>query len=661
VTINVHYSISQLPPLGSYEPRLADDRIGYFLTVIKDFSKEDPHDRFVRYVNRWDLEKADSSAPLSPPKEPIVFWLERTIPYKYRQPIREGIEEWNKAFERIGFANAIEVRQQPDAPRNESDEWDPADIEHNTFRWITSGAGFAMGPSRVDPRTGQILDADIIFDADFLQFWQEEYETFTPKGIELLTGGPIEIEDYRKQQHQMPFGGHRHGPLCMCNLLGGKSYDLAMASAVMATRTQSEKDLEKLILQALKDTTMHEVGHTLGLRHNFKASTYYSLEEANDPSKTSQTGLTASVMDYTPVNMRPKDEEQGDYYSTTLGPYDYWAIEYGYKPLSEGTEGEVEQLEEIASKSGEPGHAYATDENTRGIDPDPLANRWDFGDDPIAFAKMQAELVGETWPKIVEKTIEEGEGYQQARRAFGILLGTHGRAMFFAARFIGGMHTSRSHKGDEHAEPPFAIVSAEKQREALEILENEVFSDKPFQFPPELYNHLAPTWWSHWGTQYTDRADYPAHEVILLWQDRILSKLLSSLTLSRLHDAEVKVPEDEDALTVAELIERLTNTIFSETETVASGEFTNRKPAISSLRRNLQRTYLQHLSDLALGRTAAPEDAQTIAYAELSALEGRIDKLLERDIALDSYTRAHLQETSDRIEKVRDARMLVTP
>ena len=175
VTINVHYSISRLPQTG-YKPRLADDRVGYFLTVLKDFSKKIDDDRFVRYINRWDLRKADPTAELSPPKKPIIFWLEKTVPFEYRKPIREGILEWNKAFEKAGFANAIEVRQQPDDA-----DWDPEDINYNTFRWITSSAGFAMGPSRVNPTTGQILDADIIFDADFLQYWQQEYEIVTPE------------------------------------------------------------------------------------------------------------------------------------------------------------------------------------------------------------------------------------------------------------------------------------------------------------------------------------------------------------------------------------------------------------------------------------------------------------------------------------------------
>jgi hypothetical protein len=208
VTVNVHYSISRLPKTD-YQPRLADDRIGYFLTVVKDFSKAEDEDRFVRYINRWHLEKSDPSADKSPPKEPIVFWLEKTIPFKYRKPIRDGIEEWNKAFEEAGFYNAVEVRQQPDDAT-----WEPGDVRYNTFRWITAGAGFAMGPSRVDPTSGQILDADIIFDSDFLQFWKQEYETYTPDGIEALTGGPLDIASYQEAQRQRPkhlHPGHHAG------------------------------------------------------------------------------------------------------------------------------------------------------------------------------------------------------------------------------------------------------------------------------------------------------------------------------------------------------------------------------------------------------------------------------------------------------------------
>ena len=169
-TLYVHYSISRLPETG-YQPRLADDCVGYFLTVIKDFSKVGQDDQFVRYIDCWDLRKAEPSAEVSPPVTPIVVWIEKTVPYKYRGAVREGILEWNKAFERAGFSNAIEVRQQPDDAT-----WDPEDIRYNTFRWITANAGFAMGPARTNPLTGQILDADVIFDADFIEIWTKQLE-----------------------------------------------------------------------------------------------------------------------------------------------------------------------------------------------------------------------------------------------------------------------------------------------------------------------------------------------------------------------------------------------------------------------------------------------------------------------------------------------------
>ncbi|QGJ70104.1 Metal-dependent peptidase [Planctomycetales bacterium 10988] len=662
LSVDVHYSISRLPNNG-YQPRLADPRVGYFLTAVKDFSKPEGEDRFIRYVNRWNLKKADASADLSPPAKPIIFWMEKTIPYKYRSAIREGILEWNRAFEKVGFLDAIEVRQQ-----SERDTWMPEDVNYNTFRWITAGAGFAMGPSRVNPYTGEILDADIIFDADFVNFWKVEYETLTPESIARMTGGALDLAGYQKERESMS-PTMRHWADCQCHLSHGFASQAAFGSTVLAARhglAASKPMLERMILQGLKEVTMHEVGHTLGLRHNFKASTMLTLNEANNPEITDEKGMVASVMDYNPTNIVPKGQEQGDYYTETIGPYDYWAIEYGYKPLAGSTSDEEEALREIASKGAAEGLDYATDEDTRGIDPDPLSNRFDLGKDPLNYAKQQASLVDEIWPNLLEQVVDDGEGYQKARRAFGMLLSIYGRSMFFASRYVGGLYVHRDHKGDPEARPPFVVVEAEKQRESLALLEEKVFNDKPFEFPPELYNYLAITKWSHWGMSDPARTDYPVHEYILLWQDRILSQLLSSLTLERLHDSELKVPGDQDVLTSAELLERLTDAIFSEVTNLEEGEYTNRQPAISSLRRNLQRSYLKRLSNLALGRTSSPQDCQTVAYYELVTLQGEIKQLLagkgrgEKSIKLDTYTKAHLMESLQRIDKVLNARLTLS-
>jgi hypothetical protein len=367
-------------------------------------------------------------------------------------------------------------------------------------------------------------------------------------------------------------------------------------------------------------------------------------------------------MDYNPVNIMPEGMPQGDYFSTTIGPYDVWAIEYGYKPLAGGSpEAELAELKKIASRSGAKGLAYASDGNARGIDPDPHSTRFDLGDNLVEFAKSQAKLVAESCPHLIADMTDDGEGYQRARRAFSVLLARHGQVMFSAAHYIGGLYVSRSHKGDADAPQPLEIVAPERQREALALLEEQVFSDQPFNFPPELYNHLAASHWEHWGTQIVERGDYPVHEMIFMWQDRIVSKLLSPLTLSRLHDSELKVSADADALTSAELLERLTKAVYAEVDSAKAGEYTNRKPAISSVRRNLQRGYLRRMSQLALGYTSAPADCQTVAFAELGRLKTRIDTLLAGDLKLDSYTRAHLEETSARIAKVVDARMLVAP
>jgi hypothetical protein len=474
VTVTVHYSLSLLPQ-NAYRPRLADDRVGYFVTALKDFSQQVDEDRFVRYINRWNLEKADPKAAVSPPKKPIVFWIEKTVPFRYRAAIRDGIEAWNEAFEKAGFANAIEVRQQPDQT-----DWDPEDVNYNTFRWITAGQGFAMGPSRVNPRTGQILDADIIFDADFLQFWRQEYETFTPQSVARLTGG-----DPPGRRAGAWTSDHDDCPTCRaagmaaCQIFDGHARETALAAAALAAAAPgglSEAEKEKLVIQGLTLVTMHEVGHTLGLRHNFKGSAFRSLADINDVAKTSSGGASTSVMDYIPVNIMPKGRTQGDYYAARLGAYDVWAIEYGYRPLAASSpEGELGELEKIAGRSGEPALAYATDEDTEWGDPDPLSNRFDLGDDLVAFARARAELVAQVMPVVVERMATRdadgsGGGYERVRQAFGVLLATHGKAMDTAARLIGGLVTSRSHRGDANARPPFTVVPPAKQREATSHL-----------------------------------------------------------------------------------------------------------------------------------------------------------------------------------------------
>jgi len=258
---------------------------------------------------------------------------------------------------------------------------------------------------------------------------------------------------------------------------------------------------------------------------------------------------------------------------------------------------------------------------------------------------------------LVERITAEGESYHRARRAFNILLSEYGIATHLASRFVGGVYVHRDHKGDPDARPPYVIVDRKKQREALTFLEERAFGKDSYQYPPKLYNYLGHSNWSHWGTTILPRVDYPIHEVMLIWQDRVLAQLLSSTTLNRLVDSELKVPADQEAFTAAELLERLTTAIFSELDGLKAGKFTNRKPAINSLRRGLQRRYLKRLAGLAMGTAYAPVDCQSVAYVELEALEARIKQVLAGEAQLDSYSRAHLSQCAVRIRKVLEARL----
>ena len=553
-----------------------------------------------------------------------------------------------------------------------------------------------MGPSRANPYTGQILDADIIFDAGFLDHWKMTFEDLNPSGIAAMTGGPFDmVKSYDKfrdtkaktgmSQHCILSNGMAQQLSFAATLLDGKADDTGDSDSEDKDGKEADKDgekkvkteeekkkeaaevakrraalLEKMIMQGLKEVAMHEVGHTLGLRHNFKASKFRTLEEANDP-KLAAEGMVASVMDYVPANVVPKGQKQGDFFPQTVGPYDIWAIQYGYTPMSGGTTGEKASLEKIAARSGEPGHAYATDEDTTSYSPDPDSNRFDFGKDPLRFADQQATLVQEAMDNLVDRVVKDGDDYTKARRAFNILLSKHGQAMFFVSRYIGGLKTSRSHKGDKDGKLPFEPVHVKMQRDAMKMLEAQVFSDAPYNVDPAIYNHLGPSNWSHWGASRTTRPDFPIHDYINMWQDRVLSQLLSYNNLDRLHDTELKIPADQDAFTTAELIERLTAAIFSEVSTVKKGDYTNRKPAISSLRRNLQRTYLKNLSNVALGNGFVPQDAQTVAYYELGDLQAKIIKMMKnKNLGLDTYTKAHLKETSERINKVLKADLTIS-
>jgi len=689
-TIVVHYGLSLLPEDG-YQPRQADDRVGHFLTVVKDFNSDNRETSFLRYVNRWRLERADTDPKhkdkLSAPKKKIVFWIEKSVPDEYRAYVREGILEWNKAFEKVGFRDAIEVRQQ------ENEDFDPEDINYNTFRWITTDRGFAMGPSRVNPLTGEILDADIIFDASMVRFYKQEHQIWRGEnGME--PASPMQAFKLGlglPDPHSLPQNGGwsdapkslkpgdprtrlwaaRHG-ICQCG--SHVSSELGLAMMAMADRgllKTGDKVPEELIGQAIKEVTMHEVGHTLGLRHNFKASTMLKNDQLHDIAITRKQGLVGSVMDYAPVNLAPKGVKQGDYFTTTLGPYDYWAIEYAYKPLSGGTEGEADELKKIATKCASPGHDYATDEDMYGAN-DPLVNVWDLGADPMKFAMERMTLSEDLMKGLAERVVEKGEGYQRARQAFSMLLAQYGNAAFLISSNVGGEHMHRDHAGDPSGRDPFVPVKSARQREALKYLQEHILTDKPFRFSPDLLRKLGADRWSHWGNEgaMAGGVDYPINERVLRIQGVVLGQLLDGEVLARIQNNALKADKGEEPLLVADVFRALTDSVWSDLPAKPDA-----KPGTSSvIRRNLQREHLKDLTTLVLGKRPsggfvisigsgsgrmAPPDARSLARMHLRDIQKRVVRVLDNEKSLDDTTRAHLEECNDRIGKVLSASMQV--
>jgi hypothetical protein len=711
ITLVMHYSLVKMPE-GGYRPRLADQRVGYFLNATKDFGSTDPDTTFVRRINRWRLEKADPDAKLSPPKKQIVWWVEDTVPHEYRPYVEAGILEWNKAFEKIGFRNAVSVRWQ-----NDQDSFDPEDINYCTFRWVTTPMTFAMSNLRSNPVTGEMIDGDVIFDASWIRYWQQEHAYLVAVGAEgdgekgtttlgvgdiispMLAvqrgyGMPMSL---RGQMGRIPLQSTLNGEKTIaavpgtwssfhaalsrkapntgccaaCQYAASMQAQFRMVSMALAAKGGPAELPEEMLGQVIKSVVMHEVGHSLGLRHNFRASNMLPMKDLHNTKITREKGLVGSVMDYTPVNIARAGEEQGDYATTTLGPYDYWAIEYAYKPISGD---EKEELKKIAARSPEPELDFATDEDLYDSY-DPRDNVYDLSSNPLEFAKHRIELANDVLKEMDKNLVRDGESWARLRPAFLTVLQQYGDAAYVATRYIGGRHIARDARG-ESSRDPVSPVSGEEQRTALKFIADNILIDQPIPIRPELLRRVSSEHWMHWGSSAgvsSSQVAVPYFDYIEAIQNIAISEMFGDGSrFDMIENNEALVDADGEPLKMAEVFRTFTDAVWSDINKINDSKEDEQSLALSKVRRNMQRVYMQNLVNIVLGPknndswityaffsnqgNSFPADARALARQHLKEIHSLISGVLKKEnVTIDELSRAHLGEISDQLEKTLNA------
>ena len=636
-----HMSISAIED-SDYSSRIEDDRVGYFTTMYQDYSNTLQEDPYVRYINRWNLKKENPHEKLSKPVKPIIFWLENTIPREFRQAVTDGILGWNRAFEKIGFIDAMVVKQMPDDAT-----WDPADVRYNTIRWIVQPeSAYAVGPSRANPYTGELYDADIRISNDYVRFYFDDYKNFIePLMIE------NNIEDFWLENKDFS----HHDESKTCNYGEYLKHKMSFTWNYLVSKdmvVDSHDEMLKFVQDGIIDLLLHEVGHTLGLRHNFKASSVFSYEELSNPTFTEIYGVTGSVMDYNATNLL---DGGNNYFQTKPGPYDYWAIEFGYSEKPYGSDiSDKDWLELIALKSTEPWLAYGTDEDAIGTSIDPLTSRRDMTSDPIKFYGHQIKIANEYWLNLSTNFEKDGERYPKLRSVFYQGLYEYYGASRNLPKFIGGIHHSRHHIGQNNNLLPLTVVTADEQRRALYFLIDNILDSDAFNFSPSFLNKLAPERYDDFKGRLwrMSRLDFPIHNIVRNLQRSTLIRIHDPRIIHRVHDNVLKVQKRDDKFTIIELFNTVSDELWSELNGIEE---------INSFRRETQSFYIDLLTIIYFDKNSLfPRDTKSISYSTLRKIRINISEALPYYVFEDETTSAHLRSMINKIDSILDAQVVMT-
>ncbi|HLK57071.1 MAG TPA: zinc-dependent metalloprotease [Chthonomonadaceae bacterium] len=634
IPLKVVYNLFPLPVDDGYVPRLSDGRIGYFPIEFQSFDDDSKANTKVHYISRWNLQKADPNLALSPPKKPIVFWLDNAIPLEYRDTVRDALLMWNPAFERIGIKDAIVVKQMPD-----NADWDPADTRYNVVLWIASeSSAYARADPRVNPITGEILGGKIIVDANFVRGIKMERQT--------LVNPAAQIEDPNPIPHQ----GNKSRFVCemgegmmMQAQFGWMALDMLNASVAPITEVEYTR-------QYLRESVAHEMGHILGLRHNFVASSYHTADELGNGDLIHKTGLTGSLMDYNAFNVFALKKKGVEYFASALGPYDKWAIEYGYVQTGAQTpEAERDRLQLIASRDNQPGLGYESDEVADSFDPN--VTRFDMGKDPLDYWTKNFQVTRYLLFNLDQREPKHGESYWEFTRSFNGLMNYYASSAANTLRYIGGLHYNRNHRGDWAEKPTLAPISGEDQRRALNLLNTFIFSEEAFAFPKSYFVKMTDNPMGGLTLQsfLSGGNSFPIKDQLAGVQTAVLKRLFSSSVLSRISNNEFKVAKPSQTLTLPELFNSIHGTVWSE---LKGGK------SITELHRQLQRADIDVLITMSVSPSGGtPDDARMLAWNELRQLKTQIAAV--KDVSKDTYTHIHLEESLMRINRALNAQQTI--
>ncbi|GAB1855525.1 zinc-dependent metalloprotease [Flavobacteriaceae bacterium MHTCC 0001] len=575
-------------PNNDYEIRFDDPRVGFFTTQVDDQTSTE----VIQYrdlVHRWNLVKKHPELPLSEPVEPITWWMENTTPLKWRETIKNAVLEWNKAFEKAGFKNAIVVKQQPDDA-----EWDAGDIRYNVLRWTSSPrppfGGY--GPSFVNPRTGEILGADIMLEYVYFTnrvFYDKLFGTTASSSYLNNFENENEVHTYCSLGHEM-------------------HTNLVFGNVAVVGSSNSDLEMERMKKEAMTSLIMHEVGHTLGLNHNMKASQLFTPEQLADANFISGKCLTGSVMDYAGINLTRDRSKQGQYYDTSVGPYDIWAIQFGYTPFKTNLEKEA-----LLNESTKPELTFgndADDMRSPGKAIDPRVMIGDLSNDQIQYAIDRFEFIDEMMQNLKFKFTKKGQSYEELKQAYFVLTSLKGSAANITSRFIGGVYVDRAMAGQIGATQPYTPVSLERQKQAMNTLKDYVFSPNAFKVPDNLINYLASQRRGY--NFFKDPEDPKIHDQVLNIQKRVLSHLLHYNTLQRITDSELY----GNAYTLSSMMTDLNNAIF---KTDIYGD-------VNSFRQNLQLEYTRMLLNMLTGKISSKytHNAKSMALYNLKRVKSMV-------------------------------------